>query len=232
MLENIPQSNSEKVDFSYIKRTMGAKYEVAQSFFLGLDQYLTSQLETFPDNEGLLPPLYHGTRVSALTGIRLRGLIPVPEKNFPEHVAVYGSINPYGAAYHILTNSNFDTYQDKPINLKMDEDDPPVILKIDTQKYFDEVLQQDLIKAEYLKQHKLPREFWDASSIKHSIIQAKKAGLFSMSFIGTPISVKVIPPQYITVLATGILQRKDQIEEISLEEAYQRLLEAIQKDKN
>jgi hypothetical protein len=108
----------------------GYKRKELEAVFPWLIDYWRTVFQKYEPNQKELPSYYHGTRLSALTGIRYRGLIAAPEKSGSE--GIYVTFSPLASALHILANSNFDTYADeRPAISNIDEADPPLILKID-----------------------------------------------------------------------------------------------------
>jgi len=206
---------------------LGEVYDQVLEHFPGIDEYAKENFQIW-SKKGPLPAMYHGTTLSAITGIKLRGLVPHQENNFADP-ANYGVLVPHFAAKHSLERTYFDTYdQNDPRNLRINDDyvkptipkenDPAVLLKVDMES----LLSDRRILFKYLMTGKIS----DLLNIRREIRESHRNSFLSPGYdrVGNILSFFTIPSKYISVLATGDLATSDKIEEISLDEAYQRML--------
>lgn len=226
-----------EINFDKLHTALGERVKVLGQFFPHLDEYWKEQFVSYENEATPLPAMYHATRLSALTGIRLQGMTPFKEKNFKMWDAIYGTLNPHSAAVHILEDRTFDTYEDRPLVQNLNESDPPVILKIDVQNYLQFLLEKEQRKGRLrkifdrvMKGRNKATSKKELPSVIYGLRNKQRNYPSSIDFNGGYITSENIPPQFISVLATGLLDRTDntKIEEISLEEAYQRLLQSPQ----
>lgn len=129
------KADSVPIDWSKIRTPLEKVKQDFSFYFPHLEEYWETHAVPYEDEQKALPPVYHGTRLSSLTGICARGLEPILEEQSGSTKAIYGTLNPHSAGYHILYQSNYDSYKDKPSQVNINQSDPPVILKVNMQAY-------------------------------------------------------------------------------------------------
>lgn len=86
------EPKSSSVNWDNLLREVEASRvkEPLNQFFPNIDQYWEENADASKDLNSF-PPIFHGTRMSALTGIRLDGLIPMKEVG-GSAPAIFGTI--------------------------------------------------------------------------------------------------------------------------------------------
>lgn len=214
------------LDQTFIYLNDSDQNKVIKKYFSGISEYWQSALET--QRLKKIPDLYHGTRVSALFGIRHRGLVPHVEGTVGNS-SVYGVINPESAVYHLLIGGTFDSYNaEKPKISKINQSDPPVILKIDIESYFQEIMVKRIPR---LVRQVLASEREELNETLKSVKELQKNGLSKIDLIGVPICTTPIAPQHLRVLSVGFFAESKNVgEELTLEEACNIVLGILAED--